>query len=94
VHLNTRGHAHAFGFRGQLITKSRHYSTRCQDLREARAAHMKMPHSDDPVAGSFSYDGRGYDDPRAATIAEFLHQLMLEARRAAKSDVTNAGGSL
>jgi hypothetical protein len=55
---------------------------------------MKMPHSDDPVAGSFSYDGRGYDDPRAATIAEFLHQLMLEARRAAKSDVTNAGGSL
>jgi hypothetical protein len=93
VHLNTRGHAHAFGFRGQLITKSRHYSTRFQDLREARAAHMKAPHSNDPVAGSFSYDGRGYDDPRAATIAEFLHQLTLEARKTAKGDGANAGGS-
>jgi hypothetical protein len=75
VQLNTRGHAHAFGFRGQLITKSRHYSTRFQDLRDARAVHMKSPHSDDPVEGSFSYDGRGYDDPRATAIAEFLHQL-------------------
>jgi hypothetical protein len=37
VSLNTRGHAHAFGFRGQLITKSRNYSTRFQDLRDARA---------------------------------------------------------
>jgi hypothetical protein len=81
VSLNTRGHAHAFGFRGQLITKSRHYSTRFGDLRDARAAHMKMPQSDDPVSGSFIYDGRGYDDPRAATIAEFLHQLTLEARK-------------
>jgi hypothetical protein len=83
--LNTRGHAHAFGFRGQLITKSRHYSTRFQDLRDARAEHMKSPHSDDPVGGSFSYDGRGYDDPRATAIAEFLHQLSVEARTAAKS---------
>lgn len=94
VRLNTRGHAHTFGFRGQLITKSRHYSTRFQDLRDARAVHMKTPHSDDPVEGSFSYDGRGYDDPRAATIAEFLHQLTLEARTSAKSDGANAGGSL
>jgi hypothetical protein len=85
VSLNTRGHAHAFGFRGQLITKSRHYSTRFQDLRDARAEHMKSPHSDDPVEGSFSYDGRGYDDPRATAIAEFLHQLSVEARTAAKS---------
>jgi replication initiator protein RepSA len=81
VCLNTRGHAHAFGFRGQLITKSRHYSTRFQDLRDARAAHMKSPRSDDPVEGSFSYDGRGYDDPRATAIADFLHQLSVEARR-------------
>jgi hypothetical protein len=81
VSLNLRGHAHAFGFRGQLITKSRQYSTRFQDLREARAAHMKSPHSDNPVEGSFSYDGRGYDDPRATAIADFLHQLSVEARR-------------
>jgi hypothetical protein len=90
--LNTRAHAHAFGFRGQLITKSRHYSTRFGDLRDARAAHMKLPHSDDPISGSFMYDGRGYDDPRAATIAEFLHQLTLEARKsvAAETPLTKA----
>lgn len=92
VKLNTRGHAHAFGFRGQLITKSRHYSTRFQDLRDARAAYMRSPHSDDPVEGSFSYDGRGYDDPRTATIAEFLHQLSLEARRSATPDTPVADG--
>ena len=92
VSLNTRGHAHAFGFRGQLITKSRHYSTRFQDLRDARAEHMKSPHSDDPVEGSFSFDGRGYDEPRATAIAEFLHQLSLEARTAAKAASSAQGG--
>ena len=92
--LNTRGHAHAFGFRGQLITKSRNYSTRFQDLRDARAEHMKSPRSDDPVEGSFSYDGRGYDDPRATAIAEFLRQLSVEARTSVKGDEANAGESL
>ena len=93
TNLNTRGHAHAFGFRGQLITKSRHYSTRFQDLRDARAQHMKSSQSDDPVEGSFSYDGRGYDDPRATAIAEFLHQLELEARSAARVKPQVAEGS-
>jgi hypothetical protein len=92
LNLNTRGHAHAFGFRGQLITKSRRYSTRFQDLRDARAAHMKSPRSDDPVEGSFSYDGRGYDDPRTATIAEFLHQLALEARTSDTAQTPVVGG--
>jgi hypothetical protein len=53
---------------------------------------MKSPHSDDPVEGSFSYDGRGYDDPRATAIAEFLHQLALEARMEAKSESPLAEG--
>ena len=92
VTMNTRGHAHTFGFRGQLITKSRHYSTRFQDLRNARAEHMKSPYSDDPVEGSFRYDGRGYDDPRATAIAEFLHQLSLEARQAVKGDTPSVAG--
>jgi hypothetical protein len=47
---------------------------------------MKSPQSDDPVEGSFSYDGRGYDDPRATAIAEFLHQLSVEARTAGKGE--------
>jgi uncharacterized Zn-finger protein len=91
--MNLRAHAHAFGVRGQLITKSRHYSTRFQDLREARAAYMTRPQSDDPVAGTFTYDGRGYDDPRAASIAEFLHQLSVEVRRATPlSIIGDTGG--
>ncbi|MHB2028604.1 MAG: hypothetical protein ACYCPT_07275, partial [Acidimicrobiales bacterium] len=69
--------------------KSRHYSTRFSDLRQARAAYMTSPRSDDPIAGTFTYDGRGYDDPRAATIAEFLHQLSVDARRSTSAHVTN-----
>ena len=80
--MNLRVHAHAFGFRGQLITKSRQYSTRFQDLRDARASYMATPSSEDPITGTFTYDGRGYDDPRATYVAEFLHRLSLEARRA------------
>ena len=87
--MNLRAHAHAFGVRGQLITKSRHYSTRFSDLRQARAAYMTSPRSDDPIAGTFTYDGRGYDDPRAATIAEFLHQLSVDARKTASQRVTD-----
>jgi hypothetical protein len=85
--MNLRRHAHAFGVRGQLITKSRHYSTRFQDLREARAKYMAGPRSDDPIAGTFRYDGRGYDDPRAASIAEFLHQLSVEARKSSSHQI-------
>jgi hypothetical protein len=51
---------------------------------------MKSPHSDDPIEGSFTYDGRGYDDPRASAIAEFLHQLSVEARRATPISVPGA----
>jgi hypothetical protein len=61
--MNLRAHARAFGVRGQLITKSRHHSTRFQDLREARAAYITGPQSNEPISGTFTYDGRGYDDP-------------------------------
>ena len=87
--MNLRAHAHAFGFRGQLITKSRHYSTRFQDLRDARATYMATPSSDDPVTGTFTYDGRGYDDPRAAYVAEFLHRLAVDARRTVSASSTD-----
>ena len=53
---------------------------------------MTKPEFDDPIAGTFSYDGRGYDDPRAATIAEVLHQFTLEARRAAKVESADTAG--
>jgi hypothetical protein len=79
--LNLRLHAHSFGYRGQLITKSRYYSTRFQDLRGARSAYMSSPEADDLVAGTFTYEGRGYDDPRAAEVAELLHAAAVEVKQ-------------
>jgi hypothetical protein len=32
--------AHTFGYRGHCLTKSRHYSVRFKDLRQARAEHV------------------------------------------------------
>jgi hypothetical protein len=92
--LNLRQHAHTFGSRGQLITKSRHYSTRFGDLREERAVFMVRPESEDPVAGTFSYEGRGYDDPRATQLAELLHQMEVELRHEARAKLgdSNAEG--
>ena len=94
--LNLRGHAHAFGFRGQIITKSRHFSTRFSDLRDARAAFMSRPGSDDPIAGTFAYDGRGYDDPRGTQLAEWLHQVDVDAHHEAwtLSTIANRKGDL
>jgi hypothetical protein len=83
--LKLRQHAHTFGFRGQLITKSRYFSTRFQDLRDARASYMGSDESDDPVAGTFHYEGRGYDDARASQLAEVLHQMTLEVRSITRS---------
>ena len=79
--LNPRLHAHSFGYRGQFITKSRYYSTRFQDLRGARSAYMTSPEADDLVAGTFIYEGRGYDDPRAAEVAELLHAAAVEVKQ-------------
>ena len=62
--LNLRDHAHAFGYTGQLITKSRRYFTTFTAMRTARAEYMKQRNTGEPVAGTFHYDGRGYDDPR------------------------------
>jgi hypothetical protein len=79
--LKLRLHAHSFAYRGQFITKSRFYSTRFQDLRGARSAFMTKPGGDDVVAGTFTYEGRGYDDPRAAELAELLHAAAVEVKQ-------------
>jgi hypothetical protein len=36
------------------------------------------------VAGTFVYDGRGYDDPRASEVAELLHRARTEVRKVAR----------
>ena len=88
--LHLRDHAHNFGFTGQLITKSRRYSTTFGALRQARADYMVPQNIGDPVGGTFRYEGRGYDDPRGAELAEMfftmqreLREERAEARRAA-----------
>jgi hypothetical protein len=50
----------------------------------------------DPIAGTFQFEGRGYDDPRAAEVAEIFftmqRQLRSEAaaaRRLAHSDASS-----
>jgi hypothetical protein len=69
-----RDYAHAFGFTGQLITKSRGFSTTFGALRAARAQFMAADSEDsDPIAGTYGYVGRGYSDPRSETLAELLH---------------------
>lgn len=90
--LNLRAHAHAFGHRGQLITKSRHYSTKFLDLRAARAAYMARESTGDPMSGTFVFEGRGYDDPHTVEVAEFLHWLSLEAKRSAPRRDADVGG--
>ena len=81
--LHLRDHAHAFGFTGQLITKSREYSTTFAALRGARATYMAERRVVDPVEGTFRYEGRGYDDPRAVELAEVFFTMERELREEA-----------
>jgi hypothetical protein len=81
--LHLRDHAHAFGFTGQLITKSRQYSTTFAALRSTRAQYMAGQRESDPVEGTFHFEGRGYDDPRATQLAEVLFTIHQELRQEA-----------
>jgi hypothetical protein len=81
--LRLRNHAHAFGYTGQLITKSRGYSTTFAALRGARADFMTSRTTADPVEGTFHYEGRGYDDPRAVELAEVFFTMQRELREEA-----------
>jgi len=82
--LRLREHAHTFGFTGQLITKSRAFSTSFGELRAARAAFRVNVLDEDPVSGSYGYVGRGYSDPRAESVAERLHGMTVEMQREAR----------
>jgi hypothetical protein len=91
-HLHLRNHAHNFGFTGQLITKSRSYSTTFGVLRKARAEYMSVRNEGDPVEGTFRYEGRGYDDPRGTDLAEVFFTMKRELRE--ESAEARRSGSL
>jgi hypothetical protein len=51
----------------------------------------------DPIEGTFRYEGRGYDDPKASELAELLFSMqrdlrieIAQARRAAPSNAPEA----
>ena len=80
-HLHLRDHAHTLGFTGQLITKSRRYSTTFTRLREVRAEYMAGVNAGGVISGTFSFDGRGYTDERASELAECFFAMNRELRR-------------
>ena len=57
--LRLRDHAHELGFTGQLLTKSRRFSTTFEKLRGARMAYMAEQHEEEPLLGTFGFVGRG-----------------------------------
>jgi hypothetical protein len=78
-------HTHAFGFTGQLVTKSRAFSTTFGALRSTRAEHMARIGDPAVVAlGAFGYAGRGYSDPRGETVARLLHSEAAELHQEAR----------
>ena len=79
-HLNLRLHAQAFGFTGQLITKSRGFTTTFQALRAARADFMARSNEFRTIEGTFTFTGRGYDHPRAVELANVFFTMDKELR--------------
>ena len=96
--LRLRDHAHELGFTGQLLTKSRRFSTTFGALRGARTAFMATEHGDEPLLGTFGFVGRGYSDHRAEAVAEMLHELTVQlhqdrkARRLEEAGEGSGGG--
>jgi hypothetical protein len=94
--LRLRDHAHTFGFTGQLITKSRAFSTTFAALRSARIEYMADKREGDPVEGTFHFEGRGYDDPRGTQLAELFFTMqreLSEEARARKRASVESGNS-
>lgn len=79
--LRLQRHAHTLGFRSQLITKSRNYSTTFTNLRRARTDYQSAQSNVDPVEGTFLYSGRGYKDPAASKLADVMFTMHQELRR-------------
>jgi len=73
--LRLKEHAHTFGFTGQLITKSRAFSTTFAALRSARTEYMAGERDGDPVEGTFSlrrsWLRRSSDHPARGAVLQF-----------------------
>ena len=90
--LGLRCCAHGFGFKGNAITKSRHYSTSFGALRRRRFQHQRRQallrappeepsRADELVIGTWRYVGIGYGLPGDHLIAEMWARESIEMRR-------------
>jgi hypothetical protein len=89
-HLGLRRWAHQIGFRGNVTTKSRAYSTTYTALRQVRAEHRRSengetaPDSAETVTDSnWSFSGSGYT-PGQAMFAEVITEQVTESRQLAR----------
>jgi hypothetical protein len=92
--------AHAFGYRGQCLSKSRRYSTTFKALRQAREQHVqdRLAASDDASqralaevaaserVASFTYAGRGHLTTADAFLAASAAARAREERRIAREE--------
>jgi hypothetical protein len=92
-------HAHALGYRGHCLTKSRRYSTTFKALRQAREQHVHeqlLARSRDAVqralagaverVASFHLAGIGHLTSADAYLAESAHARAREQRRLAREE--------
>jgi hypothetical protein len=76
--LRLRRCAHAFGYRGHVVTKSTRYSTTFSALRAVRADYQRArgePDVDPDDEVHYGFAGRGYDDPNLGMLAFHLARL-------------------
>jgi len=83
--------AHALGFRGHFVTKSRWYSTTLGELRAARARYRSGRASDEapettPTIGEWSYLGAGYASAGDALLAAAVAADLRERREAMRME--------
>ena len=89
--LRLRAWAHALGFRGHWLTKSRRYSTTFGQLRGARASWAAKEAAgrdlDEAVlVKRWRYAGSGYLSEGDAVLAATARRERLEARRVAREE--------
>ena len=101
-------YAHAFGYRGQCLTKSRGYSTTFKALRDARERHVHeqlLKHSADAAQralaetakgwriASFRYVGQGHLTSADALLAASAAARAHEARRLGREEADSPRGT-
>ena len=76
--LRLRRCAHAFGYRGHMVTKSSRYSTTFSALRAVRADYQRAqgePVTNPDEVVHYGFAGRGYDEPGLGMLAFHLASL-------------------